>query len=234
MRHIFRRESSPPQFDWVPEKRPRLRRYGGLFALALAVTGLGYGAAQVAAYFRTTSDRAIAVTAPAGLSFEPRASNGSDAVGAIVARESEPQATNPAPAVAKAESAPAPAPAGDAKAGGVAESPSSTVALLKAETPPEDDAEADTSAQAKVTGEKPPGAKASRPLLRDRPASARLRKQRQERRMAVRERRAPDLLETTLPWRFAPTLRADARVLRREDGRRPLPFGPRYYGELPY
>jgi hypothetical protein len=106
------------------------------------------------------------------------------------------------------------------------------VAVLNAGTP-EAEAEAETrpGAQAKAAEER-----ASRSPSRSRSATARLRKQRYERRLASRQQRAREVREAVLPWRFAPALRADAGSLRREDGRGPIPFAPRYYGyaEMPH
>jgi hypothetical protein len=97
---------------------------------------------------------------------------------------------------------------------------------------PEAEAEAETrpGAQAKAAEEK-----ASRPPTRSPSVTARIRRQSLERWLASRQQRAREVREAVSPWRFAPALRADAGSLRREDGRRPVPFAPRYYGygEMP-
>ena len=235
------RSSGPPSFTWEPEGRRRPGRFVALVALTLTLGGLGYGAAQVADYLRTPANRAVAV-APAALESDGTAANGSDASAAVAVRPPEPHPANSAskePPVSSEGSsspsrpeAPAPTPAPPAKNETAADQSTSTVAVLNAGTP-EAEAEAETrpGAQAKAAEEK-----VSRSPPRSRTATARIRKQRYERRLASRQQRAREVREAVLPWRFAPAVRADAGSLRREDGRGPVPFAPRYYGyaEMPY
>jgi hypothetical protein len=239
-----RRSSTPPQFTWEPEAR-RPRRYVAAGALALTVAALAYGTAQVASYMRTPADRAVTAKAPAvsapnagtmtgaadrAGSVAAAASTGPDAPRSAAARqETAPQPANSAPDQSQSSSqastsapsqaaprtgAPDQAPADDA---------SPTVAVLNAGAA---DAEGETKSeplsQAKARAEKSSRAERRRRLTNLRP--------RKEPQLGVRQRRSREVREADLPWRFAPTLRADIDTLRREDGRPPQPFAPRYYG----
>jgi hypothetical protein len=88
------------------------------------------------------------------------------------------------------------------------------------------DAEGETKSEP-LSQAKTPAEKSSRAERRRRLTNLRPRKEPQ---LGVRQRRSREVREADLPWRFAPTLRADIDTLRREDGRPPQPFAPRYYG----
>lgn len=227
------RSSGSPPFTWEPEGRHRSGRLAGFLALSLALGGLAYGAAEVAEYLRTPADRAAAV-APTALEPEATAANGLASGGAGRPHEPQPARSTPnerdgsSKESSTALDAGTPAPAAAAPA---ADEPSSTVAVLNAGTAePEAEAETRPGAQAKA-----PAERAARSVHRNPMAATRARKQRDEQRLAGRQRQAREVGEARLQWRFAPALRADAGTLRREDGRGPLPFAPRYYGngEIP-
>ena len=223
--------SSAPAFTWEPEGRRRPRRFIAVAALTVTLGGLGYGAAVVADYLRTPASRTAAV-APVALDVEATAANGSDASAQVAAQPSQPQSTGALPKEPIDASAVPSSSVPASQDRGAADAPAANLAVLNAGSAnPPVEAEANSAAPAKA----PAAEKASRSAYRGRTATARTRKQRYERRLAVRQRRAPGIEEVGPPWRFAPALRADAGALRREDGRGPLPFAPRYYrhGEIP-
>jgi hypothetical protein len=240
----FGRSSVPPPFTWEPEAR-RSRRYVATGALALTVAALAYGTAQVATYMRTPADRAVAANAQAGSAASTPTVAGAADGGAPVAAAvsggpdaSRPAAARQEPAPPPARSAPgqsqgssqastsAPSPAAT-KTGApeqtATEDASATVALLNAGTA---EAEAETKSEP-LSQARTPAEKASRPERRGRLTNVRPRKEGQ---LSVRQRRTREVREADLPWRFAPAIRADIDTMRREDGRPPQPFAPRYYG----
>jgi hypothetical protein len=243
----FGRSSAPPPFTWQPESR-RPPRYVAAGALAIAVAALAYGTAQVATYMRTPADRAVVAKAPAGSADStPNAGSMAGAAdrAAPVAALAGPDASRPAaaqqttapqpasPAPAPSQSSPqastsalsSAAPETDAPDQAAAEDTSGTVAVLNAGTA---EAEAESKSKSEpLSRAKPPAEKASRSERRGRLTNLRPRNERQ---LGVRQRRAREVREADLPWRFAPAIRVDIETLRREDGRPPQPFAPRYYG----
>ena len=235
----FRRSSTPPQFTLgAGGRRPRRYVAAGALALTVAALRLWYGAG--ATYMRTPADRAVTAKAPA-----VSAPNAGTTTGAAdhagrrprLARTLSP-GRRPAGLCAAARELDArpvaklvagkyvrtqPSGAEDRRAG-----PGSCGRRIS-------DGRRAQRGRRRCRGRDEvrttlPGQGAGREVVARRAPPQAHKSAAAQGTAAWRSRRSREVREADLPWRFAPTLRADIDTLRRrEDGRPPQP-SPRYYG----